>query len=54
MKSWSLPTAAAVVAATIFFSLSTMALPAASAIVEHTFVVSLIILYSMASTSAAP
>ncbi|PAN16703.1 hypothetical protein PAHAL_3G078600 [Panicum hallii] len=40
MKGWSLPTAAAVVAATIFFSLSTMALPAASAIVEHTFVVS--------------
>ncbi|KAG2615715.1 hypothetical protein PVAP13_3NG041300 [Panicum virgatum] len=40
MKSWSIPTAAAVVAATIFFSLSTMALPAASAIVEHTFVVS--------------
>ena len=39
MRSWSLPTAAAVVAATIFFSLSTMALPAASAIVEHTFVV---------------
>jgi hypothetical protein len=42
MKGWSLPTAAAVVAATIFFSLSTMALPAASAIVEHTFVVSLL------------
>ncbi|CAL5097573.1 unnamed protein product [Urochloa decumbens] len=41
MKAWSLrPTEAAVVATTIFFFLSTMALPAATALVEHTFVVS--------------
>ncbi|CAL4910863.1 unnamed protein product [Urochloa decumbens] len=41
MKTWSLrPTEAAVVATTIFFFLSTMALPAATALVEHTFVVS--------------
>ncbi|OEL21560.1 Laccase-15 [Dichanthelium oligosanthes] len=40
MTTWSLRTAVPVVATTIFFFLSTMAIPAATAIVEHTFVVS--------------
>ncbi|CAN6326302.1 unnamed protein product [Urochloa humidicola] len=41
MKTWRLPKEAGMVATTIFFLLSTMAgLPAATAIVEHTFVVS--------------
>ncbi|CAN6349371.1 unnamed protein product [Urochloa humidicola] len=40
MKTWSLPTEAGMVATTIFFLLSTMALPATAALVEHTFVVS--------------
>jgi laccase len=42
MEIWSLRLAATMVANAMVFFLSTMALPAATAIVEHTFVVSMI------------